>query len=326
MHLFDAPQPGSGKTLLADVVSMPVRGTELAANSEIRNGDDLRKWVTAMALAGENQILIDNVNARLSGSALAAALTKIEWSDRIIGTSRQARASMRCLWLATGNNVLMSSELARRVVRSRIDSGVECPNRRHGFRHANLLAWVKANRPSLIWAALTLVRHWVACGRPEGEIVLGSYESYCLIIGGILQAAGIDGFLADAGAHHVDDESIEWAAFVDAWRRCFESQRVGAADLDEKVLMAHPEMLATALGGGDTRADAGSSWARNCASGAMPSLPSTESTSVTAWTVMGAGVIGSSPGQARSRRFGVDSGSRRTQHSPKYCRFLRQNT
>jgi len=65
LHLFDSPQPGTGKTLLADVVSIPALGREPAANTEIANGDELRKWVTAMALAGEGVVLIDNVNARL---------------------------------------------------------------------------------------------------------------------------------------------------------------------------------------------------------------------------------------------------------------------
>lgn len=69
MHAFDSPQPGTGKSLLADMVAFPALGREPAANTEIANGDDLRKWVTAMSMAGELVILIDNINARLSGAA-----------------------------------------------------------------------------------------------------------------------------------------------------------------------------------------------------------------------------------------------------------------
>ena len=54
-----------------------------------------------MAVAGEPVVLIDNINARLRGAALSSVLTKVEWSDRIVGTSRLARGSMRSLWLAT---------------------------------------------------------------------------------------------------------------------------------------------------------------------------------------------------------------------------------
>jgi hypothetical protein len=249
LHLVDSPQPGSGKTLLAEVIAIPSLGREPEANTEIANADDLRKWVTAMTLAGEPVALIDNINARLQGAALAAALTKIGWCDRIVGTSRLAKGAMRCLWLATGNNVTMTAELARRVVRCRIDAGVPQPQLRRGFRHTNVRAWAKCNRPLLIWAILTLVQNWISRGKPEGQIVLGSYESYCLIIGGILQAAGIAGFLANiqADQRHSDDESVEWDAFVGLWRELFGNSVVGAEELDKEMLSQNPELLAITL-------------------------------------------------------------------------------
>jgi hypothetical protein len=249
LHLFDSPQPGSGKTLLADAVTIPALGKEPAATTEVANADDLRKWVTAMAVAGEPVVLIDNVNARLGGSALAAALTKIEWSDRIIGTSRLAKGAMRCLWLATGNNVATTSELARRIVRCRIDAGVPQPHLRTGFKHSDLRAWAKAERPRLIWAVLTLVQNWLALGRPPGQITLGSYEGYCRVIGGILCAAGIDGFLStmQADQRHADDETAEWEAFILAWADCLGDATVGAEALDKDILSPNPEMLSLTL-------------------------------------------------------------------------------
>jgi hypothetical protein len=254
LHLFDSPQPGSGKTLLADAVALPALGKEPAATTEVANADDLRKWVTAMAVAGESVVLIDNVNARLGGAALAAALTKVEWSDRVVGTSRLAKAGMRCLWLATGNNVAMTSELARRVVRCRIDAGVPRPHLRSGFRHADLRTWAKDNRPRLIWAAMTLVQNWIAQGRPDGPVALGSYEGYARVVGGILLAAGIDGFLANVGddQRHADDETAEWEAFVEAWRELRGATVVRAADLDELILAPNPEILSLALASTNT--------------------------------------------------------------------------
>lgn len=249
LHLIESPQPGTGKTLLADVLVIPALGKAPAATTEIANGDDLRKWLTSTSLVSDGVVLIDNINARLSGSALAAALTKVEWSDRIVGTSRMAKGSLRCLWLATGNNVTMSTELARRVVRCRLDAGLQRPFMRGGFTHSDLRGWAKANRHELIWAVLVLVRHWIAQGRPLGNRVLGSYEGYCSLLGGILQSAGIDGFLADLDTERnaVDEETIEWAAFINAWKERFGSNRVGTEDLDKELLSVNPEMLATTL-------------------------------------------------------------------------------
>jgi putative DNA primase/helicase len=249
MHLFDSPQPGTGKTMLADVLAIPALGREPTADTEITSGESLRKWMTAKALAGEPVVLIDNINAKLQGSALASALTKVAWSDRILGTSKMAQGEMRSLWLATGNNVVVSLEMARRIVRCRLDAKMEKPYLRVGFRHANLRAWAKAHREELIGAILTLIQAWLAACRPAGKAVLGSYESYCATLGGILEVAGIEGFLSNLADDHpqADEETSAWAAFVAGWWEQFQNREVGGEDLDEKVLTPNPEMLATAL-------------------------------------------------------------------------------
>lgn len=249
LHLFESPTPGSGKTLLADVVSIPSLGKEPAASTEIANADDLRKSITAMAMSGEKILLLDNINARLKGAALAAALTKVGWTDRIIGTSKMVSREIHAVWLATANNISMTAELARRIVRSRIDPGIQQPHMRTHFRHPDLRAWAKVNRPQLIRAILVLVRHWLAESRPSGGVILGSYESYCRIIGGILGAAGIDGFLGNiqSDQRHADDETVEWEAFIRAWADHIGEKKVVAEALDKTLLAPNPEMLSMTL-------------------------------------------------------------------------------
>ena len=82
--------------------------------------------------------------------------------------SEIARSPIRCLWIATGNNPEFSNEIARRLVRIRLDPNVERPAQRSGFRHPDLMAWVRANRARLVAACLTLCQAWIAAGRPQG--------------------------------------------------------------------------------------------------------------------------------------------------------------
>src|SRR5688500_9625432 len=72
---------------------------------------------------------------------IASIITKVEWCDRVVGTSRLSKGLMRPLWIGTGNNTTMTAELARRVVRCRLDAGVERPFLRGGFTHADLRGW-----------------------------------------------------------------------------------------------------------------------------------------------------------------------------------------
>ena len=104
---------------------------------------------------------------------------------------------IRCVWIATGNNPEFSNEMARRLVRIRLDAHLERPWQRAEFRHPDLNTWVRANRARLVAACLTLCQAWIAAGRPRGSKTIGSYENWAGVIGGILETAGIPGFLGN---------------------------------------------------------------------------------------------------------------------------------
>src|SRR4029434_2922310 len=75
------------------------------------------------------------------------------------------------------------------------------------------------HRSELVWAALTLIQAWIAAGKPEGEIVLGMFEDWSQVMGGILSVAGIPGFLANLHEFYdeSDTEGTAWRAFAAAW-------------------------------------------------------------------------------------------------------------
>src|SRR5262249_59743286 len=150
-----------------------------------------RKGVTAMLRQIPSLVLIDNLRQKLDSSAVAAALTAPFWEDRILGVSEMARLPIRCVWIATGNNPEFSNEMARRIVRIRLDAHVERPWQRGGFRHLDLMTWMRANRARLVSACLTLCQAWIAPRRPRGTRALGSYENWGQILRGLLHVAGI---------------------------------------------------------------------------------------------------------------------------------------
>ena len=86
-------------------------------------------------------------------------------------------------------------ELARRTVRIRLDAKMDRPWERTEFRHPHLLEWVMQHRGELIWTALTLIRAWLVAGQPEGASVLGGFEAWSRVVGGVLSVAQVPGFL-----------------------------------------------------------------------------------------------------------------------------------
>lgn len=235
MHLVTKPTAGSGGTLLCDVISLVTTGQSAPVGTEIPNDDEGRKRLTALFLAGEPIVLLDNIKEIVQGSVLAAALTSEWWMDRFLGQSRIVRVPVRCLWLATGNNPSALHEMVRRIVRIRIDTGLERPadRPREAFRFPDLKGWVREHRGELVHAALTLVRAWQRAGAPAGKRNLGSYEAWSAIVGGILDVAGIPGFLSNLDEFRGESDVEEDAnrSFVTAWHDKFGGTVVGVSEL-----------------------------------------------------------------------------------------------
>ena len=162
LHLIEKPAPGTGATLMVDAISVVTTGVGASVMVEGRDEDEWRKRLTAKLRTIPTMLLIDNLRRRLDSSSIAAALTAPYWEDRILGKSEMTRFPIRCTWVATGNNPQFSNEVARRLVRIRLDPHVDQPWMREGFRHPELLSWVRENRARLVAACLTLGRAWIA--------------------------------------------------------------------------------------------------------------------------------------------------------------------
>ena len=167
---------------------------------------------------------MDNVT-HLRSTSLAAALTSEYWRGRRLGKSEMIEVRNDTTWLATGNNVGLSDELTRRVIPIRLDAGVERPEERRGFRHKNLPVWVRAHRTELVSACLSLVQAWVAKDMPHADKVLGRYELWAGVMGGILGVSGVSGFLSGRERlyQEADKETTEWASLCEAWWQTYEA-------------------------------------------------------------------------------------------------------
>jgi len=194
--IFDATKQGTGKTLLADVVTLMGTG-RLPATMNAPSGDEeWRKQITSQLRKGESIVVVDNIKGRISSEALERALTQQSWGDRLLGHSKQLKLPSDALWIATGNNLRPRGEMTRRCILVRMDAEMVHPWKRTGFEHPNLREWVRSNRGRLVAALLTAVRAWSKAGAPRAEVeTLGSFTRWSRAIGGLLKHLGIGGFL-----------------------------------------------------------------------------------------------------------------------------------
>jgi hypothetical protein len=237
MHLIEAPTMGSGKGLLANLISIAATGAACEARTLPEGEDEIRKMLTAELMKGRPIILLDNANDRkqLHSSSLASVLTSVRWTDRKLGESIMASVPNHAVWLMTANNPNLHLELTRRCIRVRIDPRVDRPWKRTSFKHPEIATWAKENRSSLVGAILTLIRAWMAADKPLDRARLGSFERWSSVIGGILNVAGVPGFLANLDQLYeaADVEGQAWREFTAAWWQAFQKEPKKVSELNQ---------------------------------------------------------------------------------------------
>ena len=217
--IIDATRAGSGKSLLAEIIGIMGTGTTPATMSAPTGDAEWRKQITAQLRAGERFIIVDDVSGTLDSPSLRRAITSTTWSDRILGVSTQMRVPSTAVWCATGNNLRPRGDMVRRCFLLRLDTQMSKPWMRTGFTHPQP-QWTREHRAQLAAALLTLARSWIVAGRPAPTDVpvLGSFERWRTVVGGILEHVGVEGFLGnvDALTDSVFVEDEDWAHLLEA--------------------------------------------------------------------------------------------------------------
>jgi len=239
MALVDAPEPGTGKGLLVKVAAIITIGRSAALMAWPTSDEELEKKVTAALMAGNTMIIWDNVEGMIKSSTLAAVLTADTWQGRILGRSEMITVPNRATWAATGNNIDVGGDLARRCYRIRLDAHQAQPWKRSGFKHADLEGWVSDNRGQLLHALCTIVRSWWVAGQPLATDLpaMGGYSGWVRTLGGILDHAGVPGFLANLDEFHAtaDREAAAWETFLTVWHEEFADKPMTVAEVVSRM-------------------------------------------------------------------------------------------
>ena len=228
--VIDAPQAGTGKGLLADVLFTIATGRSASMIPYPWREDEMQKQISSCLWAGRPLVCFDNLEGELRSPNLALAITARFFECRILGVSKNMMAENRATWIVTGNNVKPGGDMPRRCYQIRIDARSPKPYESREFRHPNLPRWVRENRAALLRALLTIARFWFARGCPEHtERPWGSFEEWSRIIGGVLRCAQIPGFLGNRRSfdEEEDESPREWELFLIELDREFPSEENG---------------------------------------------------------------------------------------------------
>lgn len=232
MHAFDAPVPGSGKSLLVDLAAMIATGHRAAVMSTgtDKYGDaEFEKRLSSAVLGGDVIVSMDNMEEPLNGQLLCQVLTQHSVKIRPFGKLQNVTVPSTATYFANGNNLVVLGDLTRRVLVGRIDPRVERPELvRHPFAP---VALARRARVILVRAVLAIVMAHQQSGAERGD-PLGSFEEWSWLVRDALVWLGEADPVEVMERTRAADPRLETLrAVVRAWRDAFEGVQVRVKDI-----------------------------------------------------------------------------------------------
>ncbi len=251
MIAFSAPEAGTGKSLLADVVAMIATGRRASVISLGKSPEEAEKRLGSALLQGDAIISLDNIERPLGGELLCQVLTQGAVKVRPLGVSCLIDAPTTVTIFCTGNNLALEGDITRRALLCLLDAKVEHPERR-SF-DINLHEEVPRRRGELVAAALTILRAYHVAGRPRQDIdPLGGFEAWSDLIRSALVWLGMpDPCKSLEKVRATDPRAQERHALITAWDAAIGEEPITVKDLVSKACQ-HEELrnalLAVAAG------------------------------------------------------------------------------
>jgi hypothetical protein len=181
LFAYSSPKMGSGKSLLADIVSYVATGKPNSVIPPAEDEIEERKRLMGVLLDGDPVVCFDNIERPFGSSALCSILTQTEYKDRILGETRTVSIPTNITFLATGNNLTFVGDLSTRVLLCKLDPRCERPEER--FFSENLHNYIPQQREVLVSSSITILRAYEIAGRPPQNIKpFGRFEQWSDLI------------------------------------------------------------------------------------------------------------------------------------------------
>ena len=175
---ISASMSGSGKSYLAELIALFAGpGAPISTGYPVK-AEEAGKAILTILMTQPAVVLFDDMQTNwIPHSVINRMLTSDHIEDRKLGGNELAKVSTATLVMGTGNNVEPEKDTRRRVVSIYLSPSANSPaTLAYSMRPTDT---VRANRGRYVAHALTIVRAWIAAGRPAADVTeIGSYGAW----------------------------------------------------------------------------------------------------------------------------------------------------
>jgi DNA polymerase-1 len=194
LWFYCANRPRAGKDYLAGVTQILYEGKACEDAPIGKDSEETRKRITTALMSGRRSMHFANCQEYLQDQCFIGAITSKTFAARNLG-STDAKADLILaneIEFSVSANVGLTfrEDIEPRTRRLDLEFFEENPNGRD-FRRPDLHGWIAANRPLVLGAVASVVRHWIHCGRPPGKTPFNSFPEWARVVGGIMSCCGL---------------------------------------------------------------------------------------------------------------------------------------
>lgn len=236
LFAITAPCPGTGKSTLADLISIITTGKPASAFKYFPDEAELTKSLVAILLSGPSVILIDNVTTLVKSEIISQVLTQETILERILGHSKKFHISTSTIMLMTGNNLTLAEDMTRRTLYCCLDANVEKPATRQFKR--DIYSFARQERYKIITAILTIHKAFRLNNIPGTSNLkpMNGFNEWSEIVRGPLVWLGeIDPLKSQATLEALDPTRSSTEAVFLAWHELFGNAKKSAQEIIETI-------------------------------------------------------------------------------------------
>lgn len=192
--LVTAPTPGSGKGLLVSLLARIVVGRSIGIETLNPDPKQQKTQFTSIVKDGQRIVNFDNLPPSLRSPILDGFITSggATWKDRVYFSQSNGEWPNDTCVILNGNNIEAHEDTSRRCNYVRLETTCERPEDRTGFKYPNLLQHADEKRPKLLGALFTILRAYIAAGRPKMPTAAwGSFEGFRTLVANSCVFAGL---------------------------------------------------------------------------------------------------------------------------------------
>jgi hypothetical protein len=242
-HLVGSSLERTGKgKLINSALGNAVLGCSVPTLQLGSTEEEREKRITAAIINGTTALHLDNLPTEevLDSAALASLATSVVWQGRLLGKSKIPCLPNNLVVVMSGNNVRASGELVKRTVPIMLQPTDDHPEDRTEFVHPHIEEYASARRSMVLSALLGMVENWKMAGCPRSKVVMGGFEEWVSVVGGILETAGVKNWMGNyrAWVRGADEWSADAEILLDLWQQMHADEEITASHVLDMVRIA----------------------------------------------------------------------------------------